>query len=176
MALAVALAPLAARAADPPRWRLRGTVSSGVGGASDRGDAVAMFPTSLEIGVRIWGPLSADIGSTGVVAGTFDIECGEARRPNAILGYAGLRADFANGRSSSWVDPFLAWHAGVGTQAGGQDANGACTSRRVFATGGLRGGIDVWLGKAAVTVAVGFDYLPTAAPIFVSLGLSRVLY
>jgi hypothetical protein len=157
----------AAGAADEPRWRVRGALMSGFGGSVAGGDSAAMFPTTLELGLRAIGPLSFDVGATGVLATSYETDCGEARRPHAILGSLGARIDFANGRSASWADPFLEAHGGIGSQGG-------CPDRRVFGTGGLRVGVDVWLGRSAVTAALGFDYLPTASPISFLLGLSRI--
>jgi hypothetical protein len=46
----------------------------------------------------------------------------------------------------------------------------------VFPTAGFRGGLDVWLGKAAVTVAVGFDWTPLAPPASAYLGATFLLH
>ncbi len=97
-------------------------------------------------------------------------------RPNAIAGALGLRADLANGRSASWVDPWVEAHAGVGAQAGVHAQPGACPTAATFATAGARLGLDAWLGKAAVTVAVAFDYLPLGAAVSFVLGGSFVLF
>ncbi len=161
---------------DPPRWRLRAALTEGVGGASDAGGAVTMFATTLELGVRVWKPLSLTAAAQGILAGEEYTACGRDRRPNAVIGTGGLRVDFANGKSSSWLAPFLELHGGVGRQGVGRESNGVCAPPPVFGTGGVRLGIDVWLGKAAVTIVGTYDYLPTAAPFSVALGLSYVLY
>jgi hypothetical protein len=158
-----------------PRWRLRLSLLSGFGGSWAHDDVVAMFPTTLELGVRAFGPLSFDFGVTGVAATVLEVDCGVARRPHAVFGSAGVRIDFVNRRAGSWVDPFLESHLGIGSQEGGHDGSGMCVDRRLFAAAGVRGGIDVWLGQSAVTVALGYDYLPTASPLSFSLGFSRVL-
>jgi hypothetical protein len=167
---------LADELADPPRWRVRGGLSMGFGGGRDAGQSVAMFPTTLEVGVRLFGPLSLDVGATGVLAGEAYLACGELRRPSAAFGALGLRADLANGKSASWVAPFVEAHAGVGGQGGGRELDGACAPPRVFGTGGARVGLDAWLGRVAVTVAVGYDYLPSVQSAAVSLGATTVLY
>jgi hypothetical protein len=161
---------------DPPRWRLRLSISEGFGGARSGDAAVARFATTAELGVRVWGPLSLDIGAIGTVAGEFDASCGQGIRPSAIAAVAGVRADAFNARSASWVDPFVEVHGGVGAQAGAREVPGACAATSVFGTGGARAGIDVWLGGAAVTVALSFDYLPIGSTIAFSLGGSFKLF
>jgi hypothetical protein len=47
---------------------------------------------------------------------------------------------------------------------------------QVFATGGAKLGLDIWLGRVAVTVAATYDWLPTAQPISVALGATLALY
>ena len=162
---------------DAPRWRLRGGVSSGFGGASAHGDdTITVFPTHLDLVGRIWGPLSLDVRGFAVQAMQSYAACGEHRRPSALGTAGGLRVDFANRRSASWVDPFLEAHAGVAGQGGAPEVGGRCPASEVFASGGARAGIDVWLGRAAVTVTVSYDYLPVAAPFAFELGASFVLY
>jgi hypothetical protein len=135
-----------------------------------------MFPTTLELGARLWGPLSVDVAAVLVVAGEAYSACGELRRPNAVLGTAGVRADLANGKSASWADPFVEVHGGVGAQGGGRELGGACPAPRVFGSGGGRIGVDAWLGRVAVTVALGYDYLPIGQSLAISLGLSAILF
>jgi hypothetical protein len=161
---------------DPPRWRLRAALTTGVGGARDAGDSVTVFPTTLELGVRLFGPLSVTVGAQGVLVGEQYDACGKTERPNAILGAAGLRVDFANGRSASWAAPFVEAHAGVGRQGAPREVNGVCDGPSDFFTGGAKLGVDVWLGKVAVTVVATWDWLPTAMPFGAQLGASFVLY
>jgi hypothetical protein len=161
---------------DPARWRVRGLVETGFGGGRSDGVTVAMFPTTLELGARIWGPLSVDLSATGILTSARYLACGEERRPNAALGALGLRADLANGKSASWVDPFVEVHGGVGGQGGGPELAGACPPPRVFGTGGARAGIDVWLGRVAVTIVLGYDYVPIGQVLAASIGASVVLY
>jgi hypothetical protein len=149
----------------PPRWRVRASLIQGFGGSWHRGP-VSEFPTSLELGVRLAGPISVVAAATGVVTGEYTDACG---RVGAFLGHAGLRVDFNNQRSSSWIDPFLEGWGGVGWQA-------VCGKESVFPSAGVRGGLDVWLGRAAVTVAVGFDWTPVAPPAAAFLGATFLLY
>ena len=66
--------------------------------------------------------------------------------------------------------PFVEGHVGVGGQRTGPD----CHAAPLFATGGARLGLDVWLGHAAVTLAIAADYLPVASPVTFTLGASFV--
>ena len=167
---AVASVAAAAPPEDPPRWRLRLSITEGFGGGRDGDATVARYATTAELGARVWGPLSLDVGVIGTVAGEYDAACGQGLRPSAIAGVAGVRADLFNGRSASWVDPFVEAHGGVGTQAGTREVPGQCAAAGVFGTGGARAGLDVWLGRAAVTVAVAFDYLPIGSTLAFTLG------
>jgi hypothetical protein len=163
--------------ADPPRWRLRASLLQGFGGGRTADDSIAArFPTTLDLGARIWGPLSLAATVTGTLAGESDSACGSAVRPSAIAGALGLRADLANGRSASWIDPWVEAHGGIGEQAGVHARPGGCRAAATFATAGARVGLDAWLGKGAVTVAVAFDYLPLGAAVSFVLGASFVLF
>jgi hypothetical protein len=163
--------PTENRALLPPRWRVMASLSQGFGGSWDHG-SVSAFPTTLGLAVRIWGPLSATAGLTGVLSGDHYDSCGDARRANAIVGDAGLRVDFNNKHGDSWLDPFIEAHGGVGGQRGGRSA---CNAGGVFGTGGARVGLDVWMGRAAITVAAGFDYTPVATPAAGFLGATFLL-
>ena len=160
---------------DPPRWRVRGQISTGAG-IGIGGVRQAIFPTTLELGARIWGPLSVSLSGAAILATRQVQSCGEAVRPNAGIGGIGLRANLANGKSASWVDPFIEAHVGVGGQAAFAEPGEPCGGPRVFATGGARVGLDAWLGRVAVTAQVGYDSLPTGAPLSISLGASMILY
>ena len=163
--------------ADPPRWRLRASLTQGIGGARDGDELVTVFPTTLEFNLRLWGPLAVTVAAQGVTVGSQYLACGEQHRSNAAIGTGGVRVDFANGKAASWAAPFLELHGGLGGQSGGHEIDGICRTPAVFATVGAKLGLDVWLGgKVAVTVAVAYDYLPTAAPISAALGAAFVLY
>lgn len=162
---------------DPPRWRLRATLAQGFGGGLGADDAVAArFPTVLDVGVRVWGPLSLAATVTGTVAGEYSTACGQPIRPSAVAGALGVRADLANGRSAPWVDPWVEVHGGVGAQAGARELPGGCPQAATFGTAGARAGLDAWLGRAAVTVAIAFDYLPVGSSVSFLLGGSFALF
>ncbi|HEX6836071.1 MAG TPA: hypothetical protein VF334_05830, partial [Polyangia bacterium] len=104
IALALVLLGTVARA-DPPRWRLRATLAQGFGGGRAPDDSLAArFPTMLDVGARVWGPLSLAATVTATVAGEYTTACGQPVRPSAVAGALGVRADLANGRSAAWVD------------------------------------------------------------------------
>ncbi len=161
---------------DPPRWRWRATLAQGFGGASGSDGVVARFPTMLDVGARVWGPLSLQATAIGTLAGEYATSCGQPVRPSAIAGTLGVRADLGNGRSASWVDPWVEVHGGIGAQAGAHELPGRCPQAATFGTAGARGGLDVWLGRGAVTVAVAFDYLPVGSSISFLLGGSFILF
>jgi hypothetical protein len=168
--LLLALTSLAHATPEVPRWRVRGALLSGVGGSSAGGELLTVFPMTLELGVRIHGGLSATVSGQGVLMGATYTACGEERRANAAFGTAGLRFDFANDKSASWIAPFLEVHAGAGGQAGGR----TCDGNGVFGTGGAKLGFDVWLGRVAVTMALAIDYLPEAPPVSFALGATVI--
>ena len=188
VALAVTLAPVArgderqytpplTPRADTPRWKLRATLAQGFGGSRlGDGQYVTRFPTLLELGVRVWGPLSLDGDVVGTLAGEYSTGCGRGVRPNAVSGALGIRADLGNGRSAAWLDPWVQVHAGLGGQAGAREVPGACPAAATFATAGARAGFDAWLGRGAVTVALQFDYLPVGSALSFVLGGSFIAY
>ena len=162
---------------DPPRWRWRASLLQGFGGGRAADDSLAArFPTTLDVGARIWGPLSLAASVTGTLAGELDTSCGQGVRPSAIAGALGLRADLANGRSAPWLDPWVEVHGGVGAQAGARAQPGGCARAATFGTAGARAGFDAWLGRGAVTVAVAFDYLPLGATVSFVLGASFIVF
>ena len=130
----------------------------------------------LELGARVWGPLSLAATVTGTVAGEYATSCGQPVRPNAVVGALGVRADLGNGRAAAWVDPWVEVHGGVGTQAGAREVPGGCPLAATFGSAGARAGLDAWLGRGAVTVAVAFDYLPVGSSVSFVLGGSFVLF
>ena len=160
---------------DPPRWRFRALIATGVGGGVG-GVRTVVFPTQLELGARIWGPLSATISGMAMLSGREVTSCGASARANAATGAVGLRADLFNSKSASWIDPFIEAHAGVGGQTGFSEPADPCAGSRVFATGGGRIGLDAWFGRVAVTAQLTYDYLPIAAPLAFSLGASVLLH
>ncbi len=159
---------------DPPRWRFRATLATGAGGGLS-GVRTSVFPTQLELGVRLWGPLSVTLGGTAVISSREVTRCGEPVRANAVLGSLGLRADLRNTKSASWIDPFVEAHASVGGQTGFAEPSDPCGGPRAFASGGAKVGIDAWLGRVAITAQLSYDYLPVASPLAVSIGASFIL-
>ncbi len=85
-----------AQVREVPRWRVRGALTSGVGGARDFGETITVFPITLELGVRLSGGLSATVAGQGVLMGATTTACGEERRANAGGGTGGLGIHFAN--------------------------------------------------------------------------------
>lgn len=176
LALVTLLVAARAAADAPPRWRLRASVLQGFGGSRDGNDTVARFPTSVEFGARVWGPLSLDALVTATVAEEWSQSCGQPVRPNAVAGAVGVRADLANSRASPWLDPWAEVHAGVGAQAGAREVPGGCPAAATFPTAGARAGVDLWLGRAAVTLALAFDYLPVGSAVSFALGGSFIAF
>ena len=74
------------------------------------------------------------------------------------------------------MSPWVEAHGGVGAQAGAREVPGGCPRAATFGTAGARAGFDAWLGKAAVTVAVAYDYLPIGSTLSFVLGGSFVLF
>lgn len=161
---------------DPPRWRLRATLAQGFGGGRNADETVARLPTLVEVGARLWGPLSLAASVTATVAGEWANGCGQPVRPSAVAGGLGVRADLGNGRAAAWVDPWVEVHGGIGAQAGAREVPGGCPQPATYGTAGARAGFDAWLGRGAVTVAVAFDYLPLGSSVSFVLGGSFVLF
>jgi hypothetical protein len=156
-----------AHADPPPRWRVRPEVSQGFGASRAGGQFLAVFPTRVEVDLRAWRGLSISVLGAGMLTGGEGV-CGF--RPTAAWTAIGARWDFGNKRGGAWLVPFVEGHVGVGGQRVGVD----CRTSSIFPTGGARLGFDVWLGHAAVTVAVAADYLPVAPPITFTFGASFV--
>ena len=184
----VAVCGAAEAAKRPPRkpaLRFSGRLQllSGVGFTlpKDAGDAVhftAYVPLDVEIAVRASGPLSIVLGGVAYNAPFLVSSCPTVAspRPHALAALAGVRLDFNNSRDGSWWSPWIALRGGVVGQAGVQDG-AICEERYVLAPYlSPRVGVDLWLGKAAVTFALGYDELPRAAAISLQLGLTLRLF
>jgi hypothetical protein len=162
---------------DPLRWRARISLSAGAGGGGDgHGHVVTMHPVRLEVGVVLYRQLSLVAAAGGILATVVDDACGAQRAPHAAVGTLGLRADLWNGKSSPWAVPFVEAWAGVGGQPRGDRESAVCERLAPFATGGARLGLDAWLGRVAVTVAVSYDHLPRLAPISFSIGATTIVW
>lgn len=141
---------------------------------------VTYVPVDLELGVRLGGPLGLVMGGVGYAA-PFSVSACEPSvkiesRPNALGAFFGMRLDFNNSRDGSWWSPWAALRVGVLGQNGVPDGS-PCVERFLL---GLylspRVGVDLWLGKAAVTFAVGYDHLPFAAALSAQVGLTLRLF
>lgn len=155
----------------------------------------AYVPVDLEIAARLSGPLSLALGGVGYLAPFSAAACPgapaepdvydvPASRANALGAFAGLRLDFNNSRDGAWWSPWVALRGGVLGQSGvadgslaGPEPGSLCVERYLL---GLylspRLGMDLWLGRAAVTFAVGYDHLPRAAAISAQVGLTLRLF
>lgn len=138
----------------------------------------AYVPIDLEIAWRLSGLLSLGVGGVGYLAPFGTSTCSQAAgtRASALGSFLGLRLDFNNSRDGSWWSPWVALRGGLLGQNGVPDGS-PCTERYLV---GLyispRIGADLWLGKAAVTFALGYDYLPRAAAISTQVGLTLRLF
>ena len=165
------------------RFSGRLQVLSGVGfalpkDAADQTHFAAYVPLDVELGTRLSGPLSLVFGGVAHDAPFAVSTCATAPspRPHALGAFAGLRLDFNNNRDGSWWSPWIAVRAGLGGQAGVQDGAGCQERYTLFPYLSPRIGADLWLGKAAVTFALGYDELPRAAAVTLQLGLTLRLF
>lgn len=135
-------------------------------------------PLDLEIATRVSGPLSIGLGGVGYAAPFAVSSCptGPSPRPNALAALLSLRLDFNNSRDGSWWSPWIALRAGVSGQAGVLDG-AECSEHYVVAPYfSPRLGIDLWMGRAAVTFALGYDHLLRAGAISAQVGLTLRLF
>lgn len=146
--------------------------------ASGERPIVAYVPTDLELSVRVAPPLSLLLGGVGYLAPFSVSSCPGAQspRPNALGAILGLRLDLNNSRDGSWWSPWIALRGGVVGQDGVLDG-AACAERFVLAPLiAPRIGADLWMGPAAVTFALGYDFLPRADAISLLIGLTVRLF
>lgn len=141
---------------------------------------VAYVPIDAEIAVRVSGLFSIAMGSVGYLAPFSVSICEQApsRRPNALGAFLGMRFDFNNSQDGSWWSPWMALRTGVLGQDGTTGGSGSPCDQS-YAVGlylSPRLGVDLWMGKAAVTFAIGYDHLPRAAAISTQLGLTLRLF
>lgn len=188
LALALPLLLMASEAgarARPPayRWNGRLQLLGGAGltmpvDAAGERRLVAYVPTDLELAVRVSAPISLVLGGVGYLAPFSQSTCasGETPRPHGLGALLGLRLDLNNSRDGSWWSPWLALRGGIVGQAGVLDGP-ACAER--FVTALLispRIGADLWMGPAAVSFALGYDFLPRADAVSVLIGLTVRLF
>ncbi len=171
LGLAVANADTPRR--DPPRWRARLALEVGAGGTIEARQTV--FPGVFELGVQVWRNLSLTAAAEGILAVAEVDACGVRRPPHAALGTVGVRYDLWDGKSAPWPVPYAEVHGGVGGQRAGGANDASCPRMAPFGTGGVKLGVDAWLGRVAVTVAISYDYLPVGAPLVFHIGADIIL-
>jgi hypothetical protein len=154
----------------PPRWHLRLGVNLGFGGSYADNRSTLAVPVNVDLSLRAWRFLSVVVATTGILSDLDADVCG-GRRPHAFVGSAGVRLDRNNHHGDSWFSPFVEAHASVG----GQRPLDSCRALAPFGGAGARAGLDVWLGKAAISIALGVEYLPVASAGYFSIGWGRVL-
>lgn len=182
----------AARSRRPaPRFRGRLQILSGASMALPEDPAgarrfAAYVPLDIEVGVRLSGPFSVTLGGVGYAA-PFQVPACEAgpgtdggRRPNGLASFVGLRLDLNNSRDGSWLSPWMELRGGVAGQDGVPTylpLSDRCGERFVLAPWfGPRVGLDLWMGRAAATFALGYDVLPRASGVTVQAGLTLRLF
>ena len=137
----------------------------------------AYVPVELELSLQVSGPLSVLLGGSGFAATFVAADClGSAgRRPSALAAFGGVRLDpLLGGRGL--VSPWLALRGGLVGQDGVSTAD-PCVERVVLSPYfGPRVGLDLRLGRTALTAALGYDHLPRAPALTVQLGLSLRIF
>jgi hypothetical protein len=138
----------------------------------------AYVPAEAELAFRVSGMLSLGLGGAGYLAPFSLTTCSDAPSPraNALTAFATLRLDFNNSRDGSWWSPWVALRTGLAGQDG---VAGGDPCSEGFAPGlylGPRLGIDLWMGQAAVSFALGYDHLPRADAIALQTGLTLRLF
>lgn len=145
----------------------------------------AYVPLDVELALRAAGSLSVLLGGAGLVLPRTGTGCGpDSRQPHALAAYGGLRLDLNNSRRGSWLSPYLALRTGLAGQDGvpgpglaPEPGSLVCVDRfwlGVFLS--PRAGLDLWLGQAAATFAVGYDVLPGFHAAVALVGLTLRLF
>lgn len=172
----------------PPALRFSGRLQilSGAGlalpeDASGGKNFRAYVPMDVEFGLRLSGPLGLLLGGAGYLAPWNVSRCGDTQteRANALAAFLGLRLDLNNSRAGSWWSPWVALRAGVSGQSGVQVSDPCTHLGAGYVVGPYfapRVGTDLWLGQAAVSFALGYDYLPRASAVTVQVGLTLRLF
>ena len=162
---------------DLPRFRTRVQLLSGLSPTLirnlDGSHRVAAFvPLDLELSSRLSGPLSLLGAMVGELAPFSYAACPSepAIRPHALSALAGLRLDLNNNRDGSWWSPWVALRAGLSAQRSTDDRCQAQT--KLTPAFSPRLGVDLWMGSAAATFAVGYDYFPTGSALLGAVGLT----
>lgn len=160
-----------------PRFRTRVQILSGLSPTlirrpDDSYRITAFVPLDLELSTRLSGPLSLLGATIGALAPFSDSPCpSEAPlRPHALSALLGLRLDLNNSRDGSWWSPWVALRFGLSAQ---QVTDDRCQPQtKLTPAFSPRLGADLWMGKAAATFALGYDYLPTGSALFAAVGLT----
>lgn len=164
-----------------PRFRTRVQTLSGVMPTLltdvEGGQRITAFvPLDLELATRLDGPLSLVAAGVAYLAPFSMTPCSEHKplRAHALASLMGVRLDFNNSRDGSWWSPWVALRMGVIGQEGNDDL---CQPRlRVAPAFSPRLGADLWMGTAAASFAVGYDYLPTGSALSLQAGLTVRLH
>lgn len=162
---------------DLPRFRTRVQLLSGLSPTlirrlDDSHRVTAFVPLDLELSTRLSGPLSLLGATVGVLAPFTYTPCPSETplRPHALLALTGLRLDLNNNRDGSWWSPWVALRIGLSAQ---QLTDARCQPQTALTPAfSPRIGADLWMGKAAATFALGYDYLPTGSALFAAVGLT----
>lgn len=136
---------------------------------------VAFAPLDVEVAARVAGPVSVSAGVLALVAPFSASVCaaGGLYRPHALASVMGLRLDLNNSRKGSWWSPWVDLRMGVGGQVVAGDF---CSTRTQLApVFSPRLGVDLWMGKAAASFALGYDALPASSVLATMVGLTLPL-
>ncbi len=162
-----------------PRFRTRLQLLSGVTPALLREESggqrvAAVVPLDLELATRLDGPLSLLAATVSYLAPFSLPSCADQapRRPHALASLLGVRLDLRNSRDGSWWSPWVALRMGVVGQAATRVDDTCQAGISLSPTFSPRLGADLWMGQAAATFAVGYDYLPTGSALAIQVGLT----
>lgn len=143
-------------------------ISDGEGGSR----LTAFVPFDVELATRLDGILSLATAIQADLAPFSVTPCpdGARLRPHAATSLVGARLDFNNNRDGSWWSPWVALRMGIGGQVVSDEH--CASSVQLFPAFSPRLGADLWMGKAAATFSIGYDYLPTGSLISLQVGLT----
>lgn len=138
----------------------------------------AYVPAEAELALRVSGMLSLGIGGAGYLAPFSLTTCSDApsARAHAATAFGTVRLDFNNSRDGSWWSPWMALRTGIAAQDGVASGDPCQEQLGLGLYLGPRLGIDLWMGRAAVTFALGYDHLPRADAIALQTGLTLRLF
>lgn len=138
----------------------------------------AYVPAEAELALRVSGMLSLGIGGAGYLAPFSLTTCSDApaARAHAATAFGTVRLDFNNSRDGSWWSPWMALRTGIAAQDGVASGDPCQEQLGLGLYLGPRLGIDLWMGRAAVTFAFGYDHLPRADAVALQTGLTLRLF